>query len=62
MDRTWKVYGISVVLVGLLFGSPTDSLNACSSYEPTVLSPSIPSVQSAGPEDGCRVVTIASMM
>src|SRR5437773_8422288 len=49
MDRTWKIYGILVVLGGLLFGGPTDSLNASSSSEPTVPSASVPSVQSAGP-------------
>ena len=49
MDRTWKIYGVLVVLGGLLFGSPTSSLNAGSSSEPTVLSASVPSVQSAGP-------------
>ena len=49
MDRTWKIYGILVVLGGLLFGGPTDSLNAGSSSEPTVPSASVPSVQSAGP-------------
>lgn len=49
MDRTWKIYGILVVLGGLLFGGPTDSLNASSSSKPTVPSASVPSVQSAGP-------------
>jgi len=49
MDRTWKIYGILVVLGGLLFGGPTDSLNASSSSEPTVPSASVPSVHSAGP-------------
>jgi ribonuclease T1 len=49
MDRTWKIYGILVVLGGLLFGGPTGSLNAGSSSEPTVPSVSVPSVQSAGP-------------
>ena len=49
MDRTWKIYGILVVLGGLLFGSPTGSPNAGSSSEPTVPSVSVPSVQSAGP-------------
>lgn len=48
MDRTWKIYGIFVVLGGLLFGS-TGSLNASSSTEPTVPSASIPSGQSAAP-------------
>lgn len=46
MDRTWKVYGILVVLGGLLFGS-TGTPNARSSMEPTVPSSSIPSNQSA---------------
>lgn len=49
MDRTWKIYGILVVLSGLLFGSPTGSPNAGSSSEPTVPSASVPSIQSAGP-------------
>ena len=49
MDRTWKIYGILVVLGGLLFGSPTGSPNAGTSSEPTVPSVSVPSVQSAGP-------------
>ena len=49
MDRTWKIYGILVVLGGLLFGGPTDSLNASSSSEQTVPFASVPSVQSAGP-------------
>jgi ribonuclease T1 len=48
MDRTWKIYGIFVVLGGLLFGS-TGTLNASSSTEPTVPSASIPSGQSAAP-------------
>jgi guanyl-specific ribonuclease Sa len=47
MDRTWKLYGILVVLAGLLFGGPTGSSNASSSYEPTVPPASVPSVQSA---------------
>lgn len=46
MDRTWKIYGILVVLGGLLFG-PTGTPNASSSTEPTVPSASIPSGQSA---------------
>ncbi len=49
MDRTWKIYGILVVLGGLLFGGPTGSPNAGTSSEPTVPSASVPSVQSAGP-------------
>ena len=49
MDRTWKIYGILVVLGGLLFGGPTGSPNAGSSSEPTVPPASFPSVQSAGP-------------
>jgi guanyl-specific ribonuclease Sa len=49
MDRTWKIYGILIVLGGLLFGGPTDSLNASSSSEPTVPSASVLSIQSAGP-------------
>ena len=49
MDRTWKIYGILVVLGGLLFGGPTSSPNAGSSYEPPISYSSVPSVQSAGP-------------
>ena len=49
MDRTWKIYGILLVLGGLLFGSPTGSPNAGSSSEPTVSSAFVPSVQPAGP-------------
>lgn len=49
MDRTWKIYGVLVVLGGLLFGGPTGSHSAGSSSEPTPLSASVPSVQSAGP-------------
>ncbi|MEK7236015.1 MAG: ribonuclease domain-containing protein [Nitrospirota bacterium] len=49
MDRTWKVYGILVVLAGLLFGGLTGCPNAGSSSEPTAPSASVPSVQSAGP-------------
>ena len=48
MDRTWKSYGILVVLGGLLFGGPTGSPNAGTSSEPTVPSASVPSIQSAG--------------
>ena len=49
MDRTWEIYGILVVLGGLLFGGPTGSPNAGTSSEPTVPYASVPSVQSAGP-------------
>ena len=49
MHRTWKIYGILVVLVGLLFGGPTGSPNAGSSPEPTVPSTSVPSVIPAEP-------------
>jgi guanyl-specific ribonuclease Sa len=49
MDRTWKVYGILVVLGGLLFGGPAGSPNAGSLPEPTIPSVSVSSVQSAGP-------------
>jgi ribonuclease T1 len=49
MDPTWKIYGILLVLGGLLFGGITDYPNAGSSSEPTVPSASVPSVQSAGP-------------
>jgi len=35
MDRTWKVYGILVVLGGLLFGNPAGFSNAGSPSEPT---------------------------
>jgi len=49
MGRTWKIYGILVVLGGLLFGGDTGCLNAGSSPEPTIPSASAPSVQFAGP-------------
>ena len=49
MDRTWKIYGILVVLGGLLFGGLTGCPNAGSSSEPTVPSASVPSVQPAEP-------------
>jgi len=49
MDRTWKIYGILVVLGGLLVGGPTGSPNAGSSPEPTVSSASVPSVLPAEP-------------
>lgn len=45
MDRTWKLYGILVVLAGLFGGLS----NASSSHEPTVPLASIPSFQSAAP-------------
>ena len=46
MDRTWGVYGILVVLGGLLFGG---SPNAGWSSEPTEPSAAVASVQYAGP-------------
>jgi len=49
MDRTWKIYGILVVLGGLLFVGLASSPNAGSSSEPTRPSASAPSVPSAGP-------------
>jgi ribonuclease T1 len=49
MDRTWKIYGVLIVLGGLLFGGHTGSPGAGSSSEPTGPSASVPSVQSAGP-------------
>ena len=49
MGRTWKIYGILVVLGGLLVGGPTGSPNAGSSPDPTVSSASVPSVLPAGP-------------
>ncbi|MGH7183368.1 MAG: ribonuclease domain-containing protein [Nitrospiraceae bacterium] len=49
MDRTWKVYGILVVLGGLLFGGPPSFPNAGSSSEPSLPSASVRSVPSAGP-------------
>ena len=49
MDRTWKVYGILVVLGGLLFGGPTGCPNAGPSSEPTGPSAPVPSVQSVAP-------------
>jgi guanyl-specific ribonuclease Sa len=49
MDRTWKIYGILVVLGGLLFGGPTDSPNAGSTSDPTGPSASVQFVQSTGP-------------
>lgn len=47
MDRTCKVYGILLVLGGLLVGGIADYPNAGSSSEPTIPSASVPSVQSA---------------
>ena len=49
MDRFWKVYGILVVLGGLLFSGPAGSSNAGSTSEPTIPSVSVPSIQSPGP-------------
>ena len=49
MDRTWKIYGILVVLGGLLFGGPTGTPGAGSSPETTVSSASVPSVLPVGP-------------
>jgi ribonuclease T1 len=49
MDRPWKIYGILVVLGGLLVGGLTGTPNAGSLLEPTVPSASVPSVQPAGP-------------
>jgi len=49
MDRTWKIYGILVVLCGLLVGGPVGTPNASSSPDPTVSSASVPSVLPTGP-------------
>ena len=49
MDRAWKMYGMVVVLAGLLFYGLTGSSNAGSSYEPPIPPTSGPSVQSVGP-------------
>ena len=49
MDRTWKIYGILVVLGGLLFGGPTGTLSAGSSPETTIPSAPVPSVLPVGP-------------
>ncbi len=49
MDRTWKLYGILVVLGGLLFGGLTGCPSAGSSPEPTVPSTPVSSVLPAGP-------------
>jgi guanyl-specific ribonuclease Sa len=46
MDRTWKIYGILVVLGGLFFGCPTGFSNAGSPPEPTTAS--VQSAPSAG--------------
>jgi len=48
MDRTWKIYGILVVLCGLLLG-PAGIPTASSSTEPAVPSASVPSDQSEAP-------------
>jgi guanyl-specific ribonuclease Sa len=40
MNRTWKIYGILVVLGGLLVGGPTGIPNAGSLPEPTASAPS----------------------
>ena len=47
MDRAWKMYGILVVLAGLLFGGLTGASNAGSSYEPPGAPAAATSVQSA---------------
>ena len=49
MGPTWKIYGILVVLGGLLVGSPAGTSNAGSSPETTVQSDSVPSVLPTGP-------------
>ena len=49
MDRAWKIYGILVVLCGLLLGSLTACFDGGSSPEPAVQPSSVPTVQSAGP-------------
>jgi ribonuclease T1 len=49
MDRTWKIYGILVVLAGLLFGGPTGTPSAGSSYESPISPSSAPSVLPVGP-------------
>jgi ribonuclease T1 len=49
MGPTWKIYGILVVLGGLLVGSPAGTSNAGSSPETTVPSDSVPSVLPTGP-------------
>ena len=50
MDRTWKIYGILVVLGGLLLGGLTGCPNVDSSSEPTIPAASVPSIQSVGPD------------
>ena len=50
MDRTWKIYGVLVVLGGLLLGGLTGCPNVGSSPEPTIPAASVPSIQSAGPD------------
>ena len=49
MDRTWKIYGILVVLGGLLFGGATGAPSAGSAPATTVSSASVPSVLPVGP-------------
>ncbi|OGW48742.1 MAG: hypothetical protein A2V62_11665 [Nitrospirae bacterium RBG_19FT_COMBO_58_9] len=49
MDRTWKVYGLLAVLLGLLFGGPAGSPSAGSSSEQALPTASVSSVQSPGP-------------
>jgi guanyl-specific ribonuclease Sa len=49
MDRTWKIYGILVVLGGLLFGGLTGTPSAGSSYESPISPSSAPSVLPVGP-------------
>jgi guanyl-specific ribonuclease Sa len=49
MGRTWKIYGILVVLGGLLVGGLTGSPHAGSLPDPTVSPASVPSVLPAGP-------------
>ena len=47
MDRTWKIFGVFIVLGGLLVGGPTSSPNAGSSPETTLPSASVLSVHPA---------------
>jgi guanyl-specific ribonuclease Sa len=49
MDQAWKIYGILVLLGGLLLVGPTNSSNAGSSSEPTVPFASVPATQFTGP-------------
>ena len=49
MDRTWKIYGVLVVLAGLLLGGLTGCPNVGSSPDPTVPSASVPSIESSRP-------------